>query len=165
MPLNPTPIPVGDQLYTLSDSGILCCFMARTGDLVWKRRVGGNYSASPVCAEGRLFLLNESGETTIVQVGDEYQLLARNPLSGTTLSSIAIARNALYIRTDSELFCIRQLSAQGEDAEAVSGRQKTTETSSVQDKVREPMESDAFPGIRLRGKKKASEILESPEPE
>jgi outer membrane protein assembly factor BamB len=165
VPLNPTPILVGDQLYTISDSGILCCFMARTGDLVWKRRVGGNYSASPVCAEGRLFLLNESGETTIVQVGDEYRLLARNPLSGTTLSSIAIAGNSLYIRTDSELFRIQQLQAEGDDAEAVSAKPKSIRESRPQEKPMDADGSESFPGIRLRGTKKKTDTSENPEPQ
>jgi outer membrane protein assembly factor BamB len=161
VPLNPTPILLGNQLYTISDSGVLSCLEATTGKLTWRRRLGGNYSASPVFADGRLYVLNEAGETTVVEPGDKYQFLAKNPLRGTTLASISIARHALFIRTDTELFRVEQLSRN--DAPE-TGSSDTGESVTVPPatKVIQPPASAA--GIRLRGRKTPTETPQAPNP-
>jgi len=163
VPLNPTPILLGAQLYTISDAGVLSCLEATTGKLTWRRRLGGNFSASPVFADGRLYFLNEAGETTVVKPGDKYQFLAKNPLRGTTLASMSIARNAFFLRTDTDLFRIQQLSDADADAPesspAGSGHSDSTPPAAAL-----PVSQEPAAGIRLRGRKTPSAISQPQKP-
>jgi outer membrane protein assembly factor BamB len=104
VPLTPSPLLVGEELYVVSDNGIATCLDAKTGTSHWRERLNGNFSASPVCADGRIYLLNESGETTVIAAGKQFQKLATNRLDGETLASIAISGGALYIRTHENLY-------------------------------------------------------------
>jgi len=85
---------------------VLTCFAANDGSEVYQERVGGNYSASPVFAEGRLYLLNEAGETVVVAAGPQFQILARNPLGEKCQASPAISQGHFFIRTERQLFCL-----------------------------------------------------------
>jgi outer membrane protein assembly factor BamB len=105
-PYTPSPLLVGDELYYVSDTGVLSCVDAKSGQMLWQQRVGGNYAASPVFAEGRVYLLSEEGMTTVFAPGKEFRRLATNRLDGTTLASIAIADRSLFIRTDTHLYRI-----------------------------------------------------------
>ena len=82
---------------------------AKTGETIWgpERTAQGTVSSSLVLAEGKLFILNENGVTTVVAAGSDYKLLATNELDGSyTLSSPAIAGNQIFIRTGTHLYCI-----------------------------------------------------------
>jgi outer membrane protein assembly factor BamB len=105
-PHTPSLLAVGDDLYAISDRGVATCFDARTGAVHWTERVGGNYSASPIHAAGRIYLLSEDGEATVIAPGHEYVELARNQVSGRTLASYAVVESALLVRTDSRLMRI-----------------------------------------------------------
>jgi outer membrane protein assembly factor BamB len=97
---------VGDELFIVSDEGVAACLDARTGAQHWRQRLGGNFSASPVYAAGRIYLLNEEGVATVVEAGPSFKRLATNRLDGRTLASIAIADGAIYLRTDRHLYRI-----------------------------------------------------------
>jgi outer membrane protein assembly factor BamB len=105
-PYTPSPILVGDELYYLSDTGVLSCVDAKTGQMLWQQRIGGNYSASPVFADGRIYVLSEEGVTTVFTPGKTFQRLGVNRLDGTTLASIAVSDGSLFIRTDTHLYRI-----------------------------------------------------------
>ena len=105
-PLNPSPILVGDELYCVSDNGIASCLDAKTGRRHWRERLEGDFSASPVFAAGRIYFLNETGTTYVVKPGPDFELLATNELSGQTLASLAVAGNAIFLRTDAHLYRI-----------------------------------------------------------
>jgi hypothetical protein len=107
-PLTPSPLLVGDELYVVSDAGIATCLDARTGAIHWQQRLGGNYSASPVAADGRIYFLAEEGVTTVIAAGKEFRRLAQNPLDGTTLASMAIASGSIFIRSDRSLYRISE---------------------------------------------------------
>ena len=107
-PNTPSPLLVGDEIYVVSDRGIASCLEARSGKLHWRQRLGGSFSASPVYADGRIYFLNESGETSVVKAGTSFELLARNPLPGRTLASIAVADGAIFLRTATHLYRIEQ---------------------------------------------------------
>ena len=77
-----------------------------TGEIVWQERIGGNFSASPVSAAGKIYFLGDNGETTVIESGSEFKVLARNPLGEKAQASIAIANAHLFIRTELNLFCI-----------------------------------------------------------
>jgi len=105
-PYTPSPLLVGEELYYVSDTGVLSCVDAKTGRMNWQQRVGGNYSASPVFADGRIYVLSEEGVTTVFTPGKTFGKLATNRLDGTTLASIAISDRSLFIRTDTHLYRI-----------------------------------------------------------
>lgn len=105
-PLTPSPILVGDELYVVTDFGIATCVDALTGDVRWQERLGGNHSASPVFAGGRIHFQNEAGVTTVIAPGPEFDVLARNRLDGSTLASMAVSDGALFLRTDTHLYRI-----------------------------------------------------------
>ncbi|QDU01077.1 outer membrane biogenesis protein BamB [Gimesia chilikensis] len=106
IPHTPSLLVVGDELYTVSDKGIAQCFDAKTGKLHWKERVGGNYSASPLFADGKIYFQSEEGETTIIAPGTTYKEISRNHLKEPTLASYAVAGDTLLIRTKSQLYRI-----------------------------------------------------------
>jgi hypothetical protein len=108
VPLTPSPLVVGGEIYMVSDNGIATCLDAKTGQELWRERLGGGFSASPVLAGGRVYFLNESGEATVIRAGREFERLAVNLLDGRTLASPALAGRAIYLRVDSELYRIEE---------------------------------------------------------
>jgi outer membrane protein assembly factor BamB len=116
VPLTPSPVLVGDEIYTISDNGIATCLDAKAGTILWQERLGGNYSASPVYADGRIYFVNEEGVATVVAPGrTALRRLAVNALDGGTLASIGIARGSLFIRTQSNLYRIAESSKPSAD--------------------------------------------------
>ena len=105
-PLTPSPLLVGDELYIITDFGIATCVDAATGEVHWQDRIGGNHSASPVFAAGRIYFQNEEGVTTVIKPGTEFQVLARNELDGAMLATMAVVDGAIFIRTASNLYRI-----------------------------------------------------------
>jgi outer membrane protein assembly factor BamB len=107
VPTIPSPVLVGMNLFMVSDKGVASCLNAFTGEEQWKERLGGNYAASPIAANGRIYFINEDGETHVVAATPEYKLLASNDLDQRTLASPAVSSGAIFIRTMSHLYCIR----------------------------------------------------------
>ncbi len=107
-PLNPSPLLLGDELYLVNDNGIATCLDALTGKRRWQNRLGGNYSASPLSADGRIYFLDENGKTTVISPGREFRVLATNHLDGRTLASLAVWKQSLYLRTDTHLYRIEK---------------------------------------------------------
>lgn len=105
-PLTPSMLVVGDELYFVSDSGVASCVDARTGKDYWTKRLGGDFSASPVFAEGRIYFQNEAGVTSVVKAGTTFELLSSNDLEERTLASPAVADNAVFLRSESNLWRI-----------------------------------------------------------
>ena len=106
MPKVPSMIYVKPYLFAITDAGIATCMKADTGELLWQQRVGGNFSASPVTAEGRIYFVSDNGETTIIKAGPEFEVLAKNPLDETVQASPAISQGKIFIRTENHLFAI-----------------------------------------------------------
>ncbi|HEY6361695.1 MAG TPA: PQQ-binding-like beta-propeller repeat protein [Vicinamibacterales bacterium] len=105
-PFTPSPILVGDELYVINDIGILTAVDAKTGTIHYQQRLAGNYSASPVFADGRIYFQSEEGVTTVVPPGRQFGRLGVNRLEGSTLASMAIANGAIFIRSDTHLYRI-----------------------------------------------------------
>jgi outer membrane protein assembly factor BamB len=110
-PLSPSPLLVGDEIYLVSDGGIASCLDARTGKIHWQERLGGNFSASPLHAAGRLYFQDENGATTILKADRAFGRLAKNTLKGRTFASPVPVEGALLVRTDSQLLRIEAESA------------------------------------------------------
>jgi outer membrane protein assembly factor BamB len=103
-PFTPSPLIVGDELYVINDIGILTVLDAKTGTMHYQQRLGGNYSASPVFADGRIYFQSEEGMTTVIPPGRQFGRLAVNRLDGSTLASMAVAGGVIFIRSDTHLY-------------------------------------------------------------
>ena len=86
--------------------GIVICVDAETGKRVWQERMGGVYSATPVAADGKIYLFSESGDALVLRAGRESEILARNKLSEHIIASPAIANGKLFVRSDAYLIAI-----------------------------------------------------------
>ncbi len=106
----PTPVTDGALLYLINDRGIMWCLDARTGSEVYGRQRlrSATYSGSPVLADGRIYITDEDGVTSVVQAGPKFAVLAENDLGEYTLSSPAISDGQIFIRTDAFLYAIGQ---------------------------------------------------------
>ena len=107
-PSTPSPLLVGEELYFVSDNGVASCVNAKTGEPHWMERLGGNFSASPIFANGHILFLNESGQATWVKRGPDFAVLGQNEVPGRTFATPAFADGAMYLRTDEFLCKIAQ---------------------------------------------------------
>jgi outer membrane protein assembly factor BamB len=105
-PFTPSPILVGNELYVVSDTGVLTIVDARTGTVHGQQRLGGNFSASPVFADGRIYIQSEEGATVVLAPGTTPRRIAVNQLDGSTLASLAVSDGAFFIRSDTHLYRI-----------------------------------------------------------
>jgi outer membrane protein assembly factor BamB len=99
---------VGNDAYYVSDTGVLSLADLPSGQVVWQQRLGGNYSASPVLADGRIYFQSEEGMTTVVDPGREFRRLATNRLEGATLASMAVSGGSFFIRSHTHLYRIAE---------------------------------------------------------
>jgi outer membrane protein assembly factor BamB len=107
-PHNPCPLVVGDALYMVSDGGVLSCLDAKTGAERWTERVENAYSSSPMFAGGLVYILDESGTTTVFKPGESYEEVAKNKLGEKAQASFAVDGTALLLRTEKALYRIEQ---------------------------------------------------------
>jgi len=104
----PTPVTDGTYVYSVNDRGIMFCLEARTGKEIYGRQRlrPGTYSGSPVLADGKIYITNEDGVTSVVKAGPAFQLLAENEFDDYSLSSPAISGGTIYFRTTKFLWAI-----------------------------------------------------------
>jgi len=104
----PTPVTDGRYFYSIKDNGVIFCLDAKTGERIYGpiRLAVGTYSASPVLADGKIYITSEDGLTSVIKAGPEFELLAENDLGDYTLSSPAISDGQIFIRTASGLYAI-----------------------------------------------------------
>ncbi|RCS53966.1 serine/threonine protein kinase [Bremerella cremea] len=106
VPYNPSLLAVDDAVYMISDNGVLSCLDGQMGELRWKERIGGNFSASPLYANGLVYLLDEKGLTTVFKSGEPFEEVAQNDLQERSLASFGITGNAILLRTEKALYRI-----------------------------------------------------------
>ena len=106
IPRTPSPLLVGDELYIVTDNGVATCIDARTGEELWRARLDGNYSASPIYADGRIYFLSEDGISIVIAPGRQLKHLATNQLDGATLASMAVSHSSIFIRSATHLYRI-----------------------------------------------------------
>lgn len=104
VPKRSSPVLVDGLIFMTSDSGIATCLDAKTGDVVWQKRLKGEFSASPVYAEGRIYFTNHDGQTFVIAASPKYKLLATNQLDDGCMASAAIYDRAIYLRTKTHLY-------------------------------------------------------------
>jgi outer membrane protein assembly factor BamB len=101
-----SPVLVDDLMFTINDDGVAMCLDARTGEIHWRERIGGNYRSSPVYASGRVYFSSLEGRTTVIAADKAYRELAVNELENGFQASPAIAGDALYLRSTKHLYRI-----------------------------------------------------------
>jgi outer membrane protein assembly factor BamB len=107
-PNKPSLLLIDDLLYMINDGGIATAVEAKTGDVVWSERVGGNFSAAPLYADGKIYLCNEEGKVTVLAPGRQYKVLAENHFDSGIMASPAASGKALYIRTKTDMYRVEQ---------------------------------------------------------
>ena len=107
VPVESSPVLVGDQLYMVSNNGILTCLQAKTGKRVWRERLGGRYGASLLYADNRIYACSKQGKITVIEPGPTFRELAVNELDGEFWASPAVAGRSLLLRTRTYLYRIQ----------------------------------------------------------
>ena len=104
----PSPVSDGTHLYSINDRGIMYCLDLKTGSTVYgpQRLRPATYSGSPVLADGKIYITDEDGVTTVVRAGPKFEMLAENDFAEYTLSSPAVSDGQIFIRTDAALYAI-----------------------------------------------------------
>jgi len=104
----PTPVTDGKYFYLVNDRGIMWCLDAKTGTEIYgqQRLRPGTYSGSLVLADDKLYITNEEGLTSVIKAGPKFEVIAENPLNDYCLSSPAISDGQIFIRTETNLYCI-----------------------------------------------------------
>jgi hypothetical protein len=104
-----TPIVIGEHLFACRDGGTLSCFAARTGERLFRERIGERaegFTASPVAAGGKLYFSSERGNVYVVRAAGTYEPLARNGMGEPCMATPAVSDGVLYIRTQHHLFAV-----------------------------------------------------------
>lgn len=105
-----TPLVYGDLLYNCRDNGVLSCYDAKTGKMLYRERLGGGwtgFTASPVAGDGKIYFTSEQGETYVVAAGPEFKLLATNTLGEICMATPALSEGMLLYRTERHLVAIK----------------------------------------------------------
>jgi outer membrane protein assembly factor BamB len=103
----PTPLYHEGRVYCCSEQGIATCLKAETGEQVWQQRLGGNFSASPVCTGKYLYCPSNDGTVYVLATGDAFELVAKSPLGEGTQATPAIAHGQIVFRTLRPVVAIR----------------------------------------------------------
>jgi outer membrane protein assembly factor BamB len=108
-PYMPTPLIYRDLLYVLANNGVFDAYTLKTGEEVYRQRldpVGSGFSASPVAADGKIYLSNEDGEMTVIAAGSSFKQLATNSMGELLMATPALSGGVMYVRTSASLFAI-----------------------------------------------------------
>jgi outer membrane protein assembly factor BamB len=107
-PNRSTPLLLNDLLYVAGGNGVATCVEPKTGTVVWQERLAGDFVASPVAAEDRVYFFNRDGAGFVMAAGRQAKVLGRNQLGDGCMATPAIAGKALYARTITHLYRIEQ---------------------------------------------------------
>ena len=109
-PRRPSLLLVDDLLFMVDDNGVASCVEAKTGNEVWKERLGGNFSASPIYCAGKIYFFDQDGQSTVVEASRNYKVVAVNRLDGGFMASPAVSGRAMFLRTKTDLYRIEDKS-------------------------------------------------------
>ena len=105
-PYVPTGVALDGLLYIMTDGGVLTCYRVADGERLYRKRLHGTFSSSLLAGAGKVYIASEQGDVYVIQAGEEYALLSTNRMRGRCLATPAIAYDQLFLRTETELFCI-----------------------------------------------------------
>jgi outer membrane protein assembly factor BamB len=106
VPKKPSLIYHEGLLFAIDDNGVATCWEAATGEVIWNERIGGNYSAAPLLAEGRLYFFSEEGKATVVSASKQFIKLGESTLEDGFMASPAASGKSLFLRTKTSLYRI-----------------------------------------------------------
>jgi outer membrane protein assembly factor BamB len=106
IPNIPTPVASGDVVFLWYDGGVVTAIDGPTGEVYWRKRVGGKFHSSPIRIGNRIFGISLEGEVDVLVAGKEYKLIARNQLGEPVTATPAVADGRLLIRTEQSLICL-----------------------------------------------------------
>lgn len=110
----PTPLVYRGYLYVLANQGILDCYELKSGKEIYRQRIphpGGGFSASPVAADGRIYLSGEDGDIFVVRAGPEFELLSTNRMGELLMATPALSNGMMFVRSQHHVFAIGRRSA------------------------------------------------------
>lgn len=105
----PTPLAYDGILYVLANNGVFDAYDLQTGEEIYRQRlepVGSGFSASPVAADGRIYICSEDGEIIVVAAGREFKRIAVNSMGDLLMATPAISHGVMYVRSSSSLFAV-----------------------------------------------------------
>lgn len=102
----PSPLIIDDLMFMVNEGGVVVCLEAKSGDLIWRGRVGGKHWASPIYAGGNIYFFSTDGRVSVISAEREFKLLAQNEFDDGFIASGAVAGNALILRSETHLYCI-----------------------------------------------------------
>jgi len=105
-PDSSTPVICNGLVFSVADNGIAQCLDAKTGQVQWEQRLKGQYRASPLAADGRIYFHNIQGLTTVVRAAAPFEQLAENSLDDASFASPIVSGQRLYLRAKEHLYCI-----------------------------------------------------------
>ena len=108
-PYMPTPLIYGGLLYVLANNGVFDAYNLKTGEEVYRQRlpeIGSGFSASPVAADGKIYLSNEDGEMLVVAAGPTFKHIATNSMGELLMATPALSEGVMYVRSSRTLFAI-----------------------------------------------------------
>jgi outer membrane protein assembly factor BamB len=108
VPGESTPVTVNGLIFMVNEHGMLTCLECTSGKVLWSQKLPGQYGASPVYGDGRIYLFNKKGLTTVVKAARKYKLLARNQLDEGFMASPALAGQSLFLRSLHHLYRIEK---------------------------------------------------------
>jgi outer membrane protein assembly factor BamB len=106
VPKRASLLVVEDLLFLVSDDGVAACVEARTGEEIWRKRLGGNYSSSPIHANGLVYFFDQDGKATVIEASRDYTVVAENVLDDGFMASPAVSGDSLFLRTRTHLYRI-----------------------------------------------------------
>jgi len=106
VPCKPSAVLVDKLIFMATDTGRAVCLEAATGRELWQKRLGGDYSASPIAAEGRVYFFSHDGRTTVIEANRGGKVLAQNRLDDGFMASPAVSGKSLILRTKKRLVCV-----------------------------------------------------------
>lgn len=109
----PSLLLIDDLLYMVRDEGIAQCLEANTGKVVWRERLKSQHSASPVYANGRIYLFSEKNLTTVIAPGREFRILSENQLDEKVMATPAVTGNAFILRSKTHLYRLEDKRVEG----------------------------------------------------
>jgi outer membrane protein assembly factor BamB len=102
----PSTLLYNGRIFNWTDAGIVYCFDAKSGESIWQKRLGGNFSGSPICVDDKLYCLSDDGEMVVIAAADEFQELGRAKLDSGSSSTPAVSDGIMYFRTDARLYSL-----------------------------------------------------------
>ncbi|HWN09236.1 MAG TPA: PQQ-binding-like beta-propeller repeat protein [Pyrinomonadaceae bacterium] len=105
----PTPLVYGEHLYVLSNQGVFDCYDLKTGNEIYRERIphhGSGFSASPVAADGKIYLPSEDGDVFVVKAGPKFEVLTSNSIGEPLMATPAISGGKMFVRSQQHLFAI-----------------------------------------------------------